>query len=29
MDSDELVKGCLEWQLDNMKFGSWTKNTEG
>jgi hypothetical protein len=25
VDSGELIKKCFEWQIDNMKFGSWTK----
>jgi hypothetical protein len=25
MDKGELTKRCFKWQLDNMKFGSWTK----
>jgi hypothetical protein len=25
MNKGELTKRCFKWQLDNMKFGSWTK----
>jgi hypothetical protein len=29
VDNGDLIKSCFDWQLDNMKFESWTKKTEG
>jgi hypothetical protein len=25
MDKEELVRVCYEWQINNLKFGSWAK----